>query len=472
VFDKFHEECALIGVWNHREAANIAYLGLYAQQHRGQEGAGVVSLELSQPPHVHIHRGQGLVADVFSGFDFGRLPGSCAIGHVRYTTAGGSIMANVQPLYAEVSVGRVALAHNGNLTNCVELRRKLIDDGAIFSATTDTEVILHLLARSTKDVVKVESVIGALKQVEGAYSLLVMFEDRLFAVRDPHGIRPLCLGVLNGAYVLASETCAFDLIGARYLRDIEAGEILEIGLDGKTKSYFPFGMVKETPCIFEFIYFSRPDSSVFGKNVYALRKNMGRELAKIDPVKADYVIPVPDSGVPAALGYSQESGIPFEFGLIRNHYVGRTFIEPKQSIRDFGVKIKLNPNADVLKGKSIIVVDDSIVRGTTSQKLVKMLRQAGAREVHLRISAPPTIDPCFYGIDTPQKDELIASKKSVEEIRAFLGADTLSYLSLEGLYRAVGSCPGRFCDACFTGNYPIAPASCREGRQQPLFKER
>ncbi len=470
--DKFKEECGLIGIWNHREAANLAYLGLYAQQHRGQEGAGVVSLDRSgEKPDFHIFKGQGLVNDVFHDFDFNSLPGGSAIGHVRYTTAGGNMLANVQPFFSEIARGRVALAHNGNLINADELRRKLISEGAIFGTASDTEVILHLLARGSKNVMLVETVISALRQVRGAYSLLIMFDDRLYAVRDPNGVRPLCLGSLNGSFVVASETCAFDLIGAKYERDIEPGEVLEISGTGETKSYFPFGMVKESPCIFEYIYFARPDSRVFGRNVYPIRKSMGEELFKEAPVKADLVIPVPDSGVPAALGYSQASGIPFEFGLIRNHYIGRTFIEPQQSIRDFGVKIKLNANSDLLKGKSIVVIDDSIVRGTTSRKLVKMLRQAGAREVHLRISAPPTKDPCFYGIDTPEKDKLIAAHNTIEEIEAYLGVDSLAYLSLEGLYRAVNGSQGRFCDACFTGKYPIGMPQKDDAKQTELFEK-
>ena len=468
--DKFREECGLIGIWNHREAANMAYLGLYAQQHRGQEGAGVVSREGACADALfHVHRGLGLVNDVFDEFDFGKLPGSYAIGHVRYTTAGGNKLANVQPLCAEVSRGRAVLAHNGNLINAEELRRKLISEGAIFGTSSDTEVILHLLARAAKNVMLVETVISALQQVKGAYSLLIMFEDRLYAIRDPNGFRPLCLGSFNGAFVLASESCALDLVGARYIRDIEPGEILEISGDGDMKSYYPFGMVRESPCIFEYVYFARPDSNVFGRNVYPLRKNMGRELFRESPVQADLVVPVPDSGVPAALGFSQESGVPFEYGLIRNHYVGRTFIEPKQSIRDFGVKIKLNPNADLLQGKSIVVIDDSIVRGTTSRKLVKMLRQAGAREVHMRIAAPPTTDPCFYGVDTPEKEKLIASYKTVPEIAEFLGVDSLAYLSLEGLYRAVNALPGKLCDACFTGRYPVGSGEHSEGTQGELF---
>ena len=471
MFDKFNEECALIGVWNHREAANMGYLGLYAQQHRGQEGAGVVALDrsTSEHPAFSIYKNLGLVSDVFESFDFSRLPGSCAIGHVRYTTAGGHKLVNVQPFIAEIACGTVALAHNGNLVNADELKRKLIQDGAIFNSTSDTEVILHLLARSQSNIARVETVISSLTQLRGAYSLLILFGDRLFAVRDPRGFRPLCLGRLNGAIVAASETCALDLLGATYLREVQPGELVEISGSGEMKSYFPFGVMRESPCIFEYVYFARPDSQVFGKNVYLLRKNMGRELAREAPVVADMVIPVPDSGVPAALGFSEESKLPFELGLVRNHYVGRTFIEPKQAIRDFGVKIKLNANAAVLRGKRVVVIDDSIVRGTTSRKLVKMLRQAGASEVHMRISAPPTTDPCFYGIDTPEKDKLIASHKTPAEIAEYLSVDSLSYLSLEGLYRAVESAPGRFCDACFTGNYPVSMGKLTEVKQVDLF---
>jgi amidophosphoribosyltransferase len=471
--DAFHDECGLMAVWNHPEAANLVYLGLYAQQHRGQEGAGVVSVKENgaEHPHFFFHKGLGLVADVFGNFDFAQLPGDFAIGHVRYTTAGGNKLANVQPFVADISLGYVGVAHNGNLINADELRRELIDRGSIFGSTSDTETILHLLAHGDKDAPRVESVIAALQRLHGAFSLLVLFHDRLIVARDRYGLRPLAIGELNGAKVFASETCAFDLIGATYLRDVAPGEVVEVLRDGSMRSFFPFGFAKEAPCIFEFVYFARPDSNVFGKNVYQLRKNMGAQLARESTVEADLVTAVPDSGVAAAIGYAEASKIPFEMGLVRNHYVGRTFIEPKQSIRDFGVKIKLNPNPAILAGKSIIVVDDSIVRGTTSRKLVTMLRQAGAREVHLRISSPPTTDPCYYGIDTPDKAELIASKHSVEEIAQFIGVDSLAYLSLEGLYRAVGSTPGTFCDACFSGTYPAGtPISIAPKRQQLLFE--
>jgi amidophosphoribosyltransferase len=471
--DKFHDECGLMAVWNHPEAANLTYLGLYAQQHRGQEGAGVVSVKRNgdDNPHFFFHKGLGLVADVFGNFDFSQLPGESAIGHVRYTTAGGNKLANVQPFVADIALGYVAVAHNGNLINADELRRELIDNGSIFASTSDTETILHLLAHGDKTAPRVESVIAALQRLKGAFSLLLLFEDRLIVARDRHGLRPLAIGELNGGLVFASETCAFDLIGATYIRDVAVGEVVEVFRDGSMKSYFPFGFSKEAPCIFEFVYFARPDSNVFGKNVYQLRKNMGAELARENIVAADLVTAVPDSGVAAAIGYAEAAKLPYEMGLVRNHYVGRTFIEPKQSIRDFGVKIKLNANPAILAGKSIVVVDDSIVRGTTSRKLVAMLRQAGAKEVHLRISSPPTTDPCYYGIDTPDKQDLIASNHTVPEIAKFIGVDSLAYLSIEGLYRAVESTPGKFCDACFSGSYPAGtPISITPKRQQMLFE--
>jgi amidophosphoribosyltransferase len=368
----------------------------------------------------------------------------------------------------------VAVAHNGNLINADELRQALIEQGAIFAATSDTEIILHLLARGSRTVPRIELVISTLQQLRGAFSLLLLLEDRMIAVRDPNGFRPLAIGKFDGAVVVASETCALDLIGAEYIRDVEPGEVVEISGNGEMQSYFPFPRARESACVFEYVYFARPDSNIFGRNVYAVRKQMGVELAREHPVQVDYVIPVPDSGTTAAIGYAQESKTPLELGLIRNHYVGRTFIEPKQSIRDFGVKIKLNPNAELLRDKRIVIVDDSIVRGTTSRKLVKMLRAAGAREVHMRISSPPTIDPCYYGIDTPSKDELIAAQKSVAETASYIGVDSLEYLSIEGLYRAVShangqSGEGKFCDACFTGLYPIGTPAAQGKRQEALF---
>ena len=449
----FRDECGLMAIWGHPEAANLAYLGLYSQQHRGQEAAGVVAGDPGPNGALRAYRGLGLVADVFQRFDFADLSGRNAIGHVRYTTAGGNHLFNVQPFTAELADGPIAVAHNGNLINADELRQELVQEGAIFASSSDTEVFLHLIARGDRSRPLTERVNAALLRAEGAFSLLILTTKTLYAARDRFGLRPLALGKLNGATVLASETCAFDLIGADYERDISPGEVIEISGEGSRASYFPFPPTNPAPCIFEFVYFARPDSMVFEKTVYPIRKRMGEELAAESPVPADIVIPVPDSGVAAALGYAHRSGIQFELGLIRNHYVGRTFIEPKQSIRDFGVKLKLNPSRELIEGKRVIVVDDSIVRGTTSKKLVQMIRRAGAREVHVRISAPPTISPCFYGIDTPTKEELISSSLSTDQVRTFIGADSLAYLSVEGMYRAVGSRPGSFCDACFTGNY-------------------
>jgi amidophosphoribosyltransferase len=470
--DKFHDECGVMGIWNVPEAANLAYLGLYAQQHRGQEGAGVTSQDSDrETPLFYSHKGLGLVGEVFGGFDFTKLPGKNGIGHVRYTTAGTNSLANVQPFTAELSCGPIAVSHNGNLVNAEDIRHSLIEQGAIFSTTSDTEIFLHLFARGTRMDHVVETVIDSLAKVKGAFSLLVLLRDRLLAVRDVNGFRPLVMGKLHDGVVFASETCAFDLIGAKYERDVLPGEIIEVSGDNQVRSYFPFGKSKKiSPCIFEYVYFARPDSDVFGRNVYEVRKRMGEELAKESPVEnADFVIPVPDSGITSALGYAHYCKVPIELGLIRNHYVGRTFIEPKQSIRDFGVKLKLNPNPRILKGKKIVVVDDSIVRGTTSRKLVGVLREAGASEVHMRISAPPTTNPCFYGIDTPDKKELIASKMNISEVAKYIGVDTLGYLSIEGLYRAVGEDRGNFCDACFSGDYPVLIPR-RKKRQVELFE--
>jgi amidophosphoribosyltransferase len=459
--DVYREECGLMGLVSCDEAANLAYLGLYAQQHRGQEGAGIATCDtaVSEVSHgeteFHLHRGQGLVADVFARTDFSTLAGKHAIGHVRYTTAGGSSLVNVQPFVAEVSFGKVAIAHNGNLTNAAVLREQLIAQGAIFATASDSEVLLHLLARTDASKPLPERIVQALTPLDGGFCFLILCEDRLFAARDAHGLRPLVLGSIGDGFVLASESCAFDLLDAHYIREIEPGEVLEISFsDGQHRRYFPFQPKRLAPCIFEFVYFARPDSVVFGDNVYSVRKRLGEELAAEALVEADMVIPVPDSGVTAAIGFSQASGIPLEMGLIRNHYVGRTFIEPQQSIRHFGVKIKLNANAELLRGKRIIVVDDSLVRGTTSKKIVEILRRAGAKEVHLRISAPPTTDPCYYGIDTPSKDELIASSRSVAEIQKFIDVDTLAFLSREGMFRAVRKDIGTMCDACFSGDYP------------------
>ncbi len=451
LFHDIHEECGVFGVFNHPEAANLAYLGLYSLQHRGQEGAGICSSDGKQ---LHIEKSMGLVADIFTEKRLKRLPGHIAVGHNRYSTAGGSFLKNVQPIVANFALGSLAIAHNGNIVNAVEVKKELESDGAIFQSTSDSEVIVHLIAHAKGDSAP-ERIIQALSRVSGAYSLLVMLEKELIAVRDPYGVRPLCLGEVDGAYVVASETCALDLINAKYIRDVEPGEMLVINENG-LESIKVLQTARRAFCVFEFIYFSRPDSYIFGdQNVNETRKEFGRQLAREMPAEADIVIPVPDSGVPAAIGYAEESGIHFDFGLIRNHYVGRTFIEPKQSIRHFGVKIKLNPVRKLLEGKRVIVVDDSIVRGTTSKKIVKMLREGGgAREIHMRISSPPTIGPCFYGIDTPTRQELIASSHLVEEIRRYITADSLSYLSLNGI-RSVLPDFDNYCAACFDNNYPI-----------------
>jgi len=465
MLDKYKDECGVFGIFGHPEAANMTYLGLYALQHRGQESAGIVS---SNGNELHSHKQMGLVADIFSEDVLKKLPGTAAIGHVRYSTTGDSHIKNAQPFVVNYSRGGIAVAHNGNLVNARLIRDELEAYGSIFQSSMDTEVIVHLLATSRANTL-VERIANALNQVKGSYSLVLLTEDQLIAVRDPHGFRPLALGKLKDAWVVASETCAFDLIEAEYVRDIMPGEILVIDRHGP-QSFTPFDKAPFTPCIFEFIYFAKPDSNIFGANVYSVRKNLGRELAREYPVEADIVIPVPDSGVPAAIGFAEESKIPFQMGLIRNHYVGRTFIEPKDTIRHFGVKIKLNAVRELLKGKRVVVIDDSIVRGTTSRKIVKMIRDAGAKEIHMRISSPPTICPCFYGIDTPTKKELIASSHSIDEVNTYITADTLRYLSIEGLYKAVADAGASFCDACFTGKYPVEfPVEGREP-QLALFK--
>lgn len=443
--------CGVVGIYGNPEAANLAYLCLYALQHRGQESAGIAT---SDGKRVHEHREMGLVADIFTRSVLRRLPGRSAIGHVRYSTAGESELKNAQPYVIKNRCGMLALAHNGNLTNARFIRDKLEENGSIFHSTMDSEVIMHLVAASKARTFE-DKIADALRQVEGAYSLVFLNEECLIAARDPHGFRPLILGDLGGSVIIVSETCALDLIGAKFVREIEPGEMVVANKSG-IKSFRPFETVKKKGhCIFEFIYFARPDSEVFSRSVYEMRKGFGRQLAKEHPVDADYVVPVPDSGVPAAIGYSSESGIPFEMGLIRNHYVGRTFIEPEGEIRHFGVKIKLNPARNFLQDRSIIVVDDSIVRGTTSKKIIEMLKKAGARKIHMRISSPPTAWPCFYGIDTPTREELIASKKSLSEIQKFIGADSLGYLSYEGLYWFEKERPGEwYCDACFTSRYP------------------
>ncbi len=445
------EECGIFGVFNHPEASNLTYLGLYALQHRGQESCGIVS---SDGNNLHSHKSMGLVADVFGNQEiFKSLPGKAAIGHVRYSTTGSSVIKNVQPIMVDYSRGSIAVAHNGNIVNAQIIKDELEAYGSIFQTTMDTEIIVHLLATS-KAISLQDRLTDALSRIQGAYCLLFLTETRMVAVRDPNGFRPLCLGRQGGSYVVASESCALDLIDAEFIREIAPGEMIVVDKNGMS-SFFPFKKVDPTPCIFEFVYFARPDSHIFGKNVYQVRKEQGRQLAREHRVDADIVIPIPDSGVPAALGYAEESGIPFELGLIRNHYVGRTFIEPQQAIRHFGVKIKLNPVREVLKDKRVVVIDDSIVRGTTSRKIVKMIRNAGAREVHVRISSPPTSYPCYYGIDTPNRKELISSSHSLDEIRRYITADSLGYLSEEGLMSSVGAENAGFCTACFTGGYPV-----------------
>jgi amidophosphoribosyltransferase len=454
MLDKFHDECGVVAVYGHPEAANLAYLGLYALQHRGQESAGMAS---SDGREIHCVKRMGEVADVFTPEQLANLPGTMAIGHTRYSTAGDTNIHNAQPFAVSCNKGRIAVAHNGNLTNAAELRRELEDEGSIFQASSDTEVVLHLVARSRE-----RTIAGALREallmMEGAFSMVFLAEDRVIVARDPQGFRPLVMGQmeLSGGkkcYVFASETCAFDLIGAVYLNEVAPGEMVIAGPEGLTRErYLP-----EQPraqCVFEHVYFSRPDSIVFGRPVQLSREKLGRLLAIEHPVEADVVVPVPDSGVAAAIGFAEESGIPFRHGLIRSHYIGRTFIEPSQAIRDFGVKLKLNPVRHLIEGKRVVLVDDSIVRGTTSRKIVRMVRQAGAREVHMRISCPPTKSPCFYGVDTPTKRELIAANSSVEEIRRFIGADSLGYLSIAGLREAVDDTRHEYCYACYTGDYP------------------
>jgi len=447
--DKLHDHCGVFAVFGHPEAAKLTYLGLYALQHRGQESAGIVSTDGQR---LHSHKAMGHVAEVFNEGVLQDLAGHAAIGHTRYSTAGDTDLKNAQPLSVSCQKGQVALAHNGNLINASSIRRELEARGNIFQTTSDTEVILHYFARSKNSGIP-ESIADALDRVAGAYSLVMLFNDSVYAIRDPRGFRPLSLGQINGAYVVASETCAFDIISATYLREVEPGEMVILDQRGLTSLRFA-PPAQSAQCIFEHVYFSRPDSTVFGRSVQSSREMLGRRLAQEHPVQADLVVPVPDSGVAAAIGYSEESGIPVKFGLIRNHYVGRTFIEPTQAIRDFGVKLKLNPVRSLIEGKRVVLVDDSIIRGTTSRKIVRLVREAGATEVHLRISCPPTVSPCYYGIDTPTKKELIASSHNVEDIRAYVGADTLGYLSLEGMREAVGDKEGRYCLACYTASYP------------------
>ena len=445
------EKCGVCGIYGHPEAANLTYLGLHALQHRGQESSGIVS---SDRRDLFSHRAMGLVADIFDRDVLRKLPGDHAIGHNRYSTAGSSEIKNAQPFVVETGFGSIAVAHNGNLVNAVDIRQDLEHEGAIFQSTMDTEVIVHLMARSEhRDLAG--RLVEALHRVKGSYSLLILSDDQLLAVRDPNGFRPLVIGRLGDTVVIASETCALDLIGAKFEREVEPGELIVVNREGM-RSYRPFTATAHAHCVFELIYFSRPDSIVFGRTVHDVRKRLGRRLAEETAVLADVVVPVPDSGVPAALGFAEAAGIPFDFGLIRNHYVGRTFIEPRQSIRHFGVKLKLNPVRSVVEGKRVVVVDDSIVRGTTSRKIVKMLRDAGAREVHMRVSSPPTTHPCYYGIDTPTRQELVAATHSLEQTRTYITADSLAYLSLEGLRSVVHPGPETFCYACFSGCYPVS----------------
>jgi amidophosphoribosyltransferase len=450
MFDKLHEECGVFGIFGHPEAANMTYLGLYALQHRGQESAGIAA---SDGTKVRISRAMGYVADTFDAATLADLPGSLAIGHVRYSTAGESKLSNAQPILIDCAHGQIALCHNGNLVNARELRDDLVRQGSIFQSSSDTEVILHLYARSKAPSVE-GAIVESVSQVQGAFSLGMLTRDRLIAVRDPHGFRPLALGRLGEAVVIASETCAMDLIGATYERDIEPGEVLIVSADG-VKSIKPFAPAPVAQCIFEHVYFARPDSIVFGRSVNEVRTDLGRVLAREQPVDADVIVPVPDSGVCAAMGFAEESGIPLRMGLIRNHYVGRTFIQPQSSIRHFGVKVKLNPVRSILDGRRVVLVDDSIVRGTTSRKIVGMVRAAGAKEVHVRISCPPTISPCYYGVDTPSREDLIAATHTLDEIRDFLEADSVAYLSLEGLLSTVQSEQGNYCRSCYTGQYPV-----------------
>lgn len=456
--DKLREECGVFGVYGHSDSAALTALGLHALQHRGQEAAGIVTYREGQ---FYSHRAAGHVGDNFNQESvINQLPGASAIGHNRYSTTGDTVVRNIQPLFADFASGGFAIAHNGNLTNAVALRRELVQRGCLFQSTTDTEVIIHLIATSTFDTV-VDRTVEALEKVEGAYSLVALHNDTLLGVRDPYGVRPLVLGRFEDAWILASETCALDIIGAEFVRDIDPGEMVLIDEDG-VQSMRPFPEQPRKLCIFEFIYFARPDSNIEGRNVYDARKRIGAELARESGVPADLIIPVPDSGVPAALGYAEQADITYELGIIRNHYVGRTFIEPTDRIRHLGVKLKHNANRDVIDGKRIVLVDDSIVRGTTSVKIVEMMRAAGATEVHMRIASPPTTHSCFYGVDTPTQDQLLAAQNDVEEMARIIAVDSLAFLTMDGLYRAMGL-PGRdaktpqYCDACFSGEYPISP---------------
>jgi amidophosphoribosyltransferase len=457
ISDKFHDECGVVAIFSHPEAEKLAYLGLHALQHRGQESAGIAT---SDGLTARVHKDMGLVADIFTEDVLSTIRGTLAIGHTRYSTAGDSALLNAQPILVQSNKGAIAVAHNGNLVNGFEIRSQLERQGSIFQTNSDTEVIVHLVALSREQTLP-DAISDALRKVEGAFSLVLMSPDRIIAARDPRGFRPLAMGRVparegqkRDTIVFASETCAFDLIGATYEREVKPGELIIVGPEGISSRFYS-APAPQSSCIFEHVYFSRPDSLVFGRAVQASREELGRQLAREAPVEADLVVPVPDSGVTAAVGYAAESGIPFRFGLIRNHYVGRTFIEPSQNVRDFGVKLKLNPVRSLLEGKRVVLIDDSIVRGTTSRKIVRMIRNAGAKEVHMRISCPPTISPCYYGVDTPSKSQLIAANKSVEEIREYICVDSLAYLSLEGLKRACGESDKiSYCSACYSGKYP------------------
>ena len=463
--DKFHDECGVFGIYNHTEAPALTRLGLYALQHRGQESAGIATADGER---LYLTRAMGQVSEAFNETTLSELAGSAAIGHVRYSTAGDSRLVNAQPILIDCVHGEIALCHNGNLINAAELRSYLVGKGHIFQTSSDTEVVLHLYARS-KAPTPQDALVASVAQVRGAFSLVVLTKDLLIAVRDPYGFRPLVVGALGDATVVCSETCALDLIGAEYVRDVEPGEVLVIGREG-SRSYRPFAAAKPQHCVFEHVYFARPDSLVFGESVNEVRTNFGRLLAREAPVDADVVVPIPDSGMCAAVGYAEEAGVPMRMGLIRNHYVGRSFLAPQQEIRGFRVRVKLNPVKSLIEGKRVILVDDSIVRGTTSRKIVGMIRAAGATEIHMRISCPPTISPCYYGIDTPRRAELIGASHTIDEIRDFVKADTLAYLSLDGLRAAVGPSSGNYCTSCYTGEYPVAPPEDAEAYMQMALK--
>ena len=463
--DKFNDECGVFGIYGHPEAPALTRLGLYALQHRGQESAGIATADGER---LRLTRAMGQVSEAFDERFLNSMTGDVAIGHVRYSTAGDSRIVNAQPILIDCVHGEIALCHNGNLVNAAELRSYLVGQGHIFQTNSDTEVVLHLYARSQAPTPQ-DAIVESVAQVRGAFSLLLLTKDHLIAVRDPHGFRPLALGTLGDATVICSETCALDLIGAKYQRDVEPGEVLVIGRDGH-RSYRPFQSAQLSHCVFEHVYFARPDSLVFGRSVNEIRTNLGRLLAEEAPADADVVVPIPDSGMCAAVGFAEESGLPIRMGLIRNHYVGRTFIAPQQEIRGFRVRVKLNPVRSILENKKVILVDDSLVRGTTSRKIVGMVRAAGAREIHMRISCPPTMSPCYYGIDTPSRSELLGATHSIDEIRDFVQSDTLSYLSLDGLRQAVGRRSGDYCTSCYTGEYPVEAPKDAEAYMQMALK--